>query len=102
MTRTISSSNLTRVTTHGLLSAAAIAAFALAAGAFITPAAAATNSERASYCLSSDSENNCGFVSLAQCEATASGGLGVCSMMPAWSEQRGRNAFDRWQAKSYR
>jgi hypothetical protein len=32
------------------------------------------------YCLSSESQNDCGFTSLAQCEATASGGLGECNM----------------------
>jgi hypothetical protein len=34
------------------------------------------------YCLTGDGENDCGFMSLAQCEATASGGLGVCNMVP--------------------
>jgi Protein of unknown function (DUF3551) len=98
--------NRAGVTRQGLsrTGAATIAALVLAAGAFIStaPAVAATSSEHAVYCLSSDSQNDCGFVSLAQCQATASGGLGVCSMMPAWSEQRGRNAFDRFQARSYR
>ena len=83
---------------------AAIAALVLATGAVVltVPAAAASNSGHAAYCLSSDSENDCSFTSLAQCEATASGGLGVCDMMPAWPEQRGRYAPDGSQAKSYR
>jgi hypothetical protein len=63
---------------------AAMAALVLAACAFVSigPAAAADGAH-ATYCLSSDSENDCGFTSLAQCEATASGGLGECKMATA-------------------
>jgi hypothetical protein len=84
------------------LGAATLGAFALAVCAFIStgPAAAAT-SERATYCLSSDSENDCGFMSLAQCEATASGGLGVCNMAPTWPRARDAYALDRSPVRSY-
>jgi len=77
---------------------AAIAALVLAASAFISiePAAAA-NSERAVYCLSGESENDCGFTSLAQCEATASGGLGECAMVAAIPLQRDPYALYRFQ-----
>ncbi len=83
------------------LGAATLGAFALAICAFIStaPAAAAT-SEQASYCLSSDSQNDCGFASLAQCEATASGGLGVCDMAPTWSRARDAYAMQRSPARS--
>jgi hypothetical protein len=82
---------------------AAIAALVLAASAFISiePAAAA-NSERAVYCLSGESENDCGFTSLAQCEATASGGLGECAMVAAGPLQRDPYALYRFQAKSHK
>jgi hypothetical protein len=77
-------------------STATMAALVLAACAFIPtrPAAAAT-SNSTSYCLSSDSENDCSFASLAQCEATASGGLGVCGRVAAWSSDRGPYAMSR-------
>ena len=83
------------------LGAATLGAFALAVCAFIStgPAAAAT-SEQASYCLSSDSQNDCGFASLAQCEATASGGLGVCDMAPTWTRARDAYAMQRSPARS--
>jgi len=83
------------------LGAATLGAFALAVCAFIStgPAAAAT-SERVTYCLSSDSENDCGFMSLAQCEATASGGLGVCNMAPTWPRARDAYAMQRSPARS--
>jgi Protein of unknown function (DUF3551) len=69
---------------------AAIAALAFAVYAFHpAKAAAATASDHATYCLSSDSQSQCGFTSLAQCEATASGGLGVCNMVPAMSDDLG-------------
>jgi hypothetical protein len=47
----------------------------------LTPRSIHTDNSR-HYCLSSDSENDCGFTALGQCEATASGGLGVCNMVP--------------------
>jgi hypothetical protein len=83
------------------LGAATLGAFALAVCAFIStgPAAAAT-SERAVYCLSGESENDCGFASLAQCEATASGGLGVCDMAPTWTRARDAYAMQRSPARS--
>jgi hypothetical protein len=73
---------------------ATLAALVLAASAFISaaPAAAATGSAPATYCLSGDSQNDCGFMSFAQCEATASGGLGVCDVAPMWSG-RGTSAL---------
>jgi hypothetical protein len=100
-----SATNGARMVRQGLSRAgfAAIAALVLAASALIsTEPAAAANSERAVYCLSSDSENDCGFTSLAQCEATASGGLGVCDMMAAWPEQHGPYALYRSHAKSHK
>ena len=67
-----------------------IVALIVAACAFLSiePAAAA-NSERFSYCMSSESEMDCGFASMAQCEATASGGLGVCDRKAAWPREHG-------------
>ena len=69
-------------------SSAMIVALVLGAGAFLstTPAAAAGGGN---YCLSS-SENgvDCSFTSLAQCEATASGGLGECNMVATGLAQR--------------
>jgi hypothetical protein len=47
----------------------------------LTPRSIHTDNSR-HYCLSSDSGNDCGFTTLGQCEATASGGLGVCNMVP--------------------
>jgi Protein of unknown function (DUF3551) len=96
--------SLSSATRQGLSRAGfvAIAALVLAASAFIsTGPAAAANSERAVYCLSGESENDCGFTSLAQCEATASGGLGVCNMMAAWPEEHGPYARYRSHAKSH-
>jgi hypothetical protein len=83
------------------LGAATLGAFALAVCAFIStgPAAAAT-SEPGAYCLSSDSQNDCSFTSLAQCEATASGGLGVCDMVPTWTRARDAYAMQRSPARS--
>jgi hypothetical protein len=80
---------------------AAIAALVLAACAFVPigPAAAATDSGHAVYCLSGDSENDCGFTSLAQCEATAAGGLGECDRVAVGPQQRGPMALHRFQAK---
>ena len=80
----------------------AAAALVLAASAFIpiAPAAAATSNAHATYCLTSDSENDCGFTSLAQCEATAFGGLGECDMRPAWSRPQDATALDRSRARS--
>jgi len=76
-------------------SSATIAALVLGASAFLStaPAAAAGGN----YCLSS-SENgvDCSFTSLAQCEATASGGLGECNMVAA-PMMRGRFGFGRIQ-----
>jgi hypothetical protein len=46
---------------------------------FRLPAASIGNDNPGHYCLTSDSQNDCGFTSLAQCEATASGGLGECN-----------------------
>ncbi|MCA6111177.1 DUF3551 domain-containing protein [Bradyrhizobium cenepequi] len=46
-----------------------------------TPSSIHTDNSR-HYCLTGDGENDCGFTSLPQCEATASGGLGVCNMVP--------------------
>ena len=70
-----------------------MAALVLAASAFISPrpaAAATTTSAHAVYCLSGEAENDCGFASLAQCEATASGGLGECSRAFAQPMERSR------------
>jgi uncharacterized protein DUF3551 len=80
----------------------AATAFVLAAGAFLptAPAAAATTGTHTTYCLTSDSENDCGFASLAQCEATASGGLGECSMVPAWSRPQDATALDHFRVRS--
>jgi hypothetical protein len=80
MTRTIS------------FSFATIAALALGATFLSTaPAAAAAGG---SYCISSNETGvDCSFRSLAQCEATASGGLGECSMTAPFA--RGRFAFGR-------
>lgn len=47
----------------------------------LTPWSIHTDNSR-HYCLTGESENDCGFTSLAQCEATASGGLGGCNMVP--------------------
>ena len=46
----------------------------------LSPSSTRTDSS-SHYCLSGESANDCGFTSLAQCEATASGGLGVCDMV---------------------
>jgi hypothetical protein len=74
-----------------------MAALVLASCAFIaTGPAKAASSERATYCLSSDSQSDCGFSSLAQCEATASGGLGVCDTISALPEEHA--AFGRFRA----
>ena len=80
---------------------AAVAALVLAACSFIPigPAAAATDSGHAVYCLSGDSENDCGFTSFAQCEATAAGGLGECDRAAVGPQQRGTTALHRFQAK---
>ena len=80
----------------------AATALVLAAGAFIptAPAAAATSNVRTTYCLTSDRENDCGFTSLAQCEATASGGLGECDMVPAWSRPQNATALDHSRPRS--
>jgi len=78
----------------------AMAALVLAACAFIPVApAAAADSGHAVYCLSGESENDCGFTSLAQCEATASGGLGECEKVAAGPERRGPAPLHRFQAK---
>src|ERR1700761_1506220 len=92
---------MTRLTSRNITFLAATA-FVLAAGALspTAPAAAATTGAQATYCLSSDSESDCGFTSLAQCEATASGGLGECSMVPAWSRPRDAYALDHFRARS--
>ena len=83
------------------IGAAVIAALMLGACAFLSsaPAAAAT-SEHATVCLSSDSQSDCGFASLAQCEATAAGGLGVCDMVSAMPEEHSAFARSRAQARS--
>jgi hypothetical protein len=52
--------------------------------------------------MSGESENDCGFTSLAQCEATASGGLGECAMVAARPLQRDPYALYRFQAKSHK
>ena len=75
-------------------SSAAIAALVLGAFLSAAPAAAAGGN----YCLSGDSITDCSFTSLAQCEATASGGLGECNMVAAGFEQRGTYAFYRAHA----
>ena len=92
---------MTRLTFRNVACFAATA-LVLAVGAFIptAPAAAATSLSQATYCLTSDSQNDCGFTSLAQCEATASGGLGVCNMVPAWSRPQDAYAFDRSRLRS--
>jgi hypothetical protein len=46
---------------------------------FDLPPSSIRNDNPGHYCLTSDSQNDCGFTSLAQCEATASGGLGECN-----------------------
>jgi hypothetical protein len=80
----------------------AAATLVLAAGALIpsAPATAATSVGRATYCLTSDSENDCGFTSLAQCKATASGGLGECDMVQARSRPQDAYALDRPRTRS--
>lgn len=80
----------------------AAAAFVLAASTFLptAPATAATSNAHTTYCLTSDSENDCGFTSLAQCEATASGGLGECDMVPAWSRPQNAYALDHSRPRS--
>ena len=79
---------------------AAMAALFLAACAFIPAGpAAAADGGHAVYCLSGDSENDCGFTSLAQCQATAAGGLGECEMAAAALPQRGPPPLHRYQAK---
>ena len=77
--------------------AAAIGALVLGAGAIISsaPAAAATGS---TYCLTSDAQSDCGFVSLAQCEASAAGGLGSCDAAAGWSDDR--SAFTRMRGQA--
>jgi hypothetical protein len=78
-----------------------LAALVLAASGLISPrpAAAATGSAHAVYCLSGDNEADCGFTSLAQCEATASGGLGECNRVVAEPMDRGPYAFARAHAR---
>jgi hypothetical protein len=77
-----------------------IAALCLAAGALLSSApAAAASGERAGYCLSGDGTADCGFTSLAQCEASASGGLGVCNIVSAGLAERSRAALSRGQAR---
>ena len=80
----------------------AATALMLAAGAFLptAPAAAATSNAHTTYCLTSDSENDCDFTSLAQCEATASGGLGECDMRPAWSRPQNATTLDHSRPRS--
>ena len=79
---------------------AAMAVLVLAACAFLPVApAAAADSGHAVYCLSGDSENDCGFTSLAQCEATAAGGLGECDRVAMGPQQRGTTVLHRFQAK---
>jgi len=81
---------------------AALAALVLAAGAAFmwTAPASAAESAHATYCLSSsiDGRMDCGFTSLAQCKATASGGLGECNMMAAGPLDRGVYASYRAHA----
>ena len=57
--------------THGLVAATYVP--------HLTPSSIHTDNS-SHYCLTSDSQNDCGFTSLAQCEATASGGLGECNV----------------------
>ena len=57
--------------THGLVAATYVP--------HLTPSSIHTDNS-SHYCLTGDSENDCGFTSLAQCEATASGGLGECNV----------------------
>jgi hypothetical protein len=92
---------MTHLTSRNVAFAAA-AALVLAAGAFLpaAPATAATSGGHATYCLTSDSVNDCGFTSLAQCEATASGGLGECDLVQAWSRPQGAYALDRFRVRS--
>jgi hypothetical protein len=80
-----------------IITSTGLVALALAASAFTTtPAAAATGIEPATtYCLSSDNGTDCSFASHAQCEATASGGLGTCTVSPMWQEPRDRFAGGR-------
>jgi|AmaraimetFIIA100_FD_contig_41_11075979_length_738_multi_5_in_0_out_0_1 hypothetical protein len=68
-----------------------LAMLVLGACAFLStaPAAAAGGN----YCLSSDANMDCSFTSLAQCQATASGGLGECNMVVAPPLSRGRYGF---------
>lgn len=88
--------------TSRYLAFAAATALALGAGTFLSaaPAAAATSGTRTTYCLTGDSQNDCGFTSLAQCEATASGGLGECAMLQAWSRPQGAYTLDRFRMRS--
>jgi hypothetical protein len=82
-----------------LLGHTTMAALVLAAAAFIsTDPATAASSGRATYCLSSDSQSDCSFTSLSQCEATASGGLGVCDKQTEWPGERGPEEFYRSHA----
>ena len=100
-----SAANGARTATHGLSPAAcaAIAGLVLAACGFtLSGPAAAADSERASYCLTSDSRNDCGFASLAQCEATAAGGLGECSMVAASPDPRSAYALYRSPVKLHK
>ena len=96
-----STANRACIERHGLsrLGYTTMAALVLAVGAFIsTEPAAAASAPRATYCLLSDSQSNCGFTSLAQCEATASGGLGVCNSETVWPGERGPEEFSRSRA----
>jgi hypothetical protein len=93
-----SAANRAGIDRHGLsrLGYATMVALVLAAGAFIsTEPSAAASSGGATYCLSSESQNDCNFTSLAQCEATASGGLGECDRMAVWPGKHGPEEFSR-------
>jgi hypothetical protein len=95
-----SAANGARMAGPGRSGTTAIAALALAACAFVPiGSAGAADRGHAVYCLSGDSENDCGFTSLAQCEATAAGGLGECDMAAAALPPRALTALHRFQAR---
>ncbi len=76
-----------------------MAALCVGAGALFSITPAAASPERAVVCLSGDNTSDCGFTSLAQCEATASGGLGVCNVVSSGLPEHPRAVFSRGHAK---
>jgi hypothetical protein len=69
--------SLTRALSRTGIATIAVLVFGACASLASPPAAAAVGN----YCLSSDANMDCSFTSLAQCEATASGGLGECKLV---------------------